>query len=312
MLRLIGALLIAGGIAAAFIGPLELYVFYLFSEGGPFYYEGFRFGSFMFANLTIQTGGYYLIAAVCLPLGYGHWKLRRWARASMITLLTTWLVIGLPLSLGLVMLYINTKDVAADAWWIAVPILLLLYPIGPVLMLCFYRSRGVRLTLAASDPAESALEAVPLVVRVLCVLLAFIVLALHAVILLNGVFPLFGWLLDGAQGLLVIALLIVALGVLAWGLAGRRRWAWWSGLGVFGLLALSSTLSGARHTLGDMLLAMNLPPGEMEMFQNIPILDVYPTVLAALPWLVMLAILWMAHAHFRAGSRDGGPGVPAG
>ena len=66
-----GVVLLLVGVAVAFIGPLELYCFYLFSEGGRFHYEGFGFGSFMFANIASQIVGYYLIAALAIPLGYG-------------------------------------------------------------------------------------------------------------------------------------------------------------------------------------------------------------------------------------------------
>jgi hypothetical protein len=67
-----------------FFGPLEMYCFYLFSEGGHFYYEGFGFGSFMFGNIASQIIGYCLIAAVCVPLGYGHLATRRCSTSSSV------------------------------------------------------------------------------------------------------------------------------------------------------------------------------------------------------------------------------------
>src|SRR5512137_3172380 len=76
----IGVLSLLGGTAVGALGPLEMYCFYLFSEGGRFHYEGFGFGSFMFGNIASQIVGYYLIAAMLIPLGYGHLKVRRWAR----------------------------------------------------------------------------------------------------------------------------------------------------------------------------------------------------------------------------------------
>ncbi len=39
----IGVFLLLIGLAAALLGPLEMYCFYLFSEGGRFHYEGFGF-----------------------------------------------------------------------------------------------------------------------------------------------------------------------------------------------------------------------------------------------------------------------------
>ena len=54
-----GLILLLIGAASAFIAALEMYCFYLFSEGGRFHYEGFGFGSFMFGNLAAQIVGYY-------------------------------------------------------------------------------------------------------------------------------------------------------------------------------------------------------------------------------------------------------------
>ena len=70
ILVIIGVLLLLVGLGAAFLGPVEMYCFYLFSEGGRFHYDGFGFGSFMFGNIAWQIVGYYLIALVAVPLGY--------------------------------------------------------------------------------------------------------------------------------------------------------------------------------------------------------------------------------------------------
>src|SRR4030042_2937158 len=83
----LGGLLMLGGVAIGFLAPLEMYCFYLFSEGGRFAYEGFGFGSFMFGNIAGQIVGYYLIAGILIPLGYGHLNKRRWARTVSLTLL---------------------------------------------------------------------------------------------------------------------------------------------------------------------------------------------------------------------------------
>lgn len=71
-LRIIGVVLIIVGIIAAYYGPLEIFVFYLFSEGGRFHYDGFGVGPFWFAALVVQNIGYYIIAALFLPVGIGH------------------------------------------------------------------------------------------------------------------------------------------------------------------------------------------------------------------------------------------------
>ena len=103
--------LLIGGVAAV-MGPVEIYCFYLFSRGGPFYYEGFGVGAFMFSNLACQIAGYYLIAALCLPLGYGHVRLRRWARTLAETLLWAWLVVGVPLTILFLLVLFSAKELS--------------------------------------------------------------------------------------------------------------------------------------------------------------------------------------------------------
>jgi len=68
----IGALLLVVGSVAAVMGPLETHCFSLFSESGRFHYPGYGYGSFMFGNIACQIAGYYLIALILIPLGYGH------------------------------------------------------------------------------------------------------------------------------------------------------------------------------------------------------------------------------------------------
>ena len=45
-----------------------MFTFYFLSEGDRFPYDGFGFGSFMFANLAVQITGYYLLACLFIPL----------------------------------------------------------------------------------------------------------------------------------------------------------------------------------------------------------------------------------------------------
>ncbi|MBN1145651.1 MAG: hypothetical protein JXA78_00235 [Anaerolineales bacterium] len=95
ILFLIGAILLAIGTVSALLGPVEVYCFYLFSEGGRFNYPGFGFGSFMFGNIACQIVGYYLIALLCIPLGYAHLRAWRWARAVSLSLIWCWLILVL-------------------------------------------------------------------------------------------------------------------------------------------------------------------------------------------------------------------------
>ena len=131
LLRVFGALMLLVGIAAAFIGPLEMYSFYLFSMGGRFYYEGFGFGAFLFAFIAAQIGGYYLIAVFGILLGWGHLLLRRWAHALALSLLWFWVLLGLPLTGVVVMILVQFKDLSVAGFIASLVFGFLLYP-GPL------------------------------------------------------------------------------------------------------------------------------------------------------------------------------------
>ena len=151
MIAVIGVVLLLVGIAVGFLGPLEMYCFYLFAEGGRFHYEGFGFGSFMFGNIASQIVGYYLIAAALIPLGYGHLKMRRWARTLALTLLWSWLVVGAPLIVVVFFILAGSKDLSVPAALIALVFLGLSYLVFPALLIQFYRGRNVKRTFETHD-----------------------------------------------------------------------------------------------------------------------------------------------------------------
>jgi len=110
LLTLFGVVLLIIGIPAAFFAPVEIYCYYLFSEGGWFHYEGFGFGSFMFGNITMQIWAYYIIALICIPLGYGHLKKQGWVQKISLTYLWCWLIVGIPLLPMLLFILVTSKE----------------------------------------------------------------------------------------------------------------------------------------------------------------------------------------------------------
>ncbi|NLE75540.1 MAG: hypothetical protein GX605_02160, partial [Chloroflexi bacterium] len=111
LLRALGLLLLAGGAFAWTMGPYEMACFYLFSPGGRFAYQGFGFGTLMFANVAAQTAAYYLLGGLGLVLGYGHLALRSWARPLAVALLWVWLVLGVVLLPLVALMLVTSKGV---------------------------------------------------------------------------------------------------------------------------------------------------------------------------------------------------------
>ena len=303
ILAVIGGLLLLIGIAAALLGPVEMYCFYLFSEGGRFHYEGFGFGSFMFGNIASQIIGYYLIAMVLIPLGYGHLKVRRWARTLALTLIGFWLVVGVPLIVVFSFVAVTAKDLSLAAVLIMLVALALSYLVVPGLLIWFYRSRHVRLTFETKDPKTYWVERFPIPVLVLCSLYLFYVVVLHIPILFNGIFPLFGvWLVD-FQGILLLDILIACLACLTWGTFRLRTWAWWGSLIYFGLLTFSSILTLCRCSLSDILSRMKFAPTEMEALQGLPFQGGLMAAFIGIPLLLTLGLIILSKRHFRTEGR---------
>jgi hypothetical protein len=299
ILAIIGILLLAGGVAVGLFGPLEMYCFYLFSEGGRFHYEGFSFGSFMFGNIAAQIIGYYLIAAVCVPLGYGHLTARRWARKLTLTLLWFWVVFGIPLTVVFLFTLFSSKDLPIVAGLIVLVLAGLAYFVAPWLLMRFYRSRDVRLTFEARDPKPSWIDDLPQPVLVLGALLLFFIIVLHIPIFFNGVFPFFGLLLTGIEGFSMIDVSIFCLAVLTWGVLKRRPWAWWGALVYLSLLTLSVIVTFPQYTLLDILVRLRFPPAEVEILDGLPFHGFHLALALGVPLLITLGLLILSKRYFR-------------
>ena len=81
----------------------------------------------MFGNIACQVIGYYLIALLFIPLGYGHLRTRRWARTLSLTSLGLWLVLGVPLSVVFLFILFASKDLSPVGALIVVILLGLSY-----------------------------------------------------------------------------------------------------------------------------------------------------------------------------------------
>ena len=299
----IGGLLLLTGLTAAILGPLEMYCFTLFSEGGRFHYDGFGFGSFMFGNIACQIAGYYLIALVLVPLGYGHLRLRRWIRPLSLALLWSWAVLGIPLSLAFLFAWFSAKEPSVATAAVIAGAVAVAYPLIPALFIRFYRGRDVRLTLESRDPRKGWLERIPVPSLVVAVLFAFYVVALHALILFNGVFGVWGTWVTGLPGIVLIDVTSLFLIVTAWGTLAGRRWAWWSSLVIFGALSVSWVVTLAAGTWSDVLAATDFPPFEREILERIPLRGLQLAILVAIPLALTLVAILRA--------RDPVPGPPA-
>lgn len=310
LIRLIGGALLLVGLSAAFIGPIEIYTFYLFTEGGRFHYPGFGFGSFMFGNIAIQVVGYYVIALLCIPLGVGHLKLRGWSRKMALALLWDWLILGLPLSIIIFLMLVTSKNPSPGSIPVLLFAFLLLYPVLPIALIRLYRSHNFRAAFDSRGAGSNWIDRTPLPVLVLGTLLILFLMALHVPTLFNGAFPLFGRFLFELEGMLALDVSIMALGLLAWGVLTGREWAWWGTAGFLALMALSSIITFLATSPQELLANMRFAGLEMDALRNVPLKGYHLVFLVSLP-LCATFIPWaLSRGHYRRAAVGWSPPSP--
>ncbi len=297
-LALIGTLLLAVGIPTAFLGPLEMYCFYLFGPNGPFHYDGFGWGSFMFGNIAAQIVGYYLIGIIGIVLGYGHFTARRWAGTLSLVLLRVWLVVGAPLVVVVFFVLLASKDISPLAAGAALVLLALSYLLLPWMMIRFYESRDTQLTLE-QDRNAYWIDKQPISLLVLETLLIFYIVMFHIPILFNGAFPLFGRFRFGYEGILLLDISIAGLVLLLWGTVGRKAWAWWGALVWFTLVTCSTVVTLLSSSYMEILAGMQFPATEVEILDGIPIEGIHLALLTVPSLLATLYVIARARPHWR-------------
>ena len=298
-LAVIGVVLLLVGLGCLALGPAEMYCFYFFTAGGRFHYEGFGFGSLMFAFLAVQVLGYYVIALVCIPLGYGHLRPRRWARTIALAGMGFWGVVGLPLVVVFLVVWLLAKDLSVGTVIASLPAMALLYPVLPLLLTRFYRSRDVCRTFESRDPKSYWTEDLPLPLLTLCMLYIFWALALHIAILLRSAFPLFGVLVTDLPGALWIDAAVLGLLCVTWGTFKRRAWAWWGALVGFGLWTLSTVWTLCSMSWLQLLRVLKFAKLEMEALDGVPLQGWHLAAFVGLPLVGTLAVILYAKPHFR-------------
>ncbi len=305
LLKIIGALLLLAGLVAAYYGPLEIHVFALFSEGGRFHYEGFGFGSFWFATLVLQNFGYYAAAALLIPVGLGHLRLRRWALTLTRLYAWFWLVGGLTLIGNLLTLIPPGLQVQLPREILLPRILWIgIFAVGglvfaPLLVRWLYHRKSIQAAFEAHDPNRYWTERTPLPLLALYLLFIILILVFHLAIFYRGIFPFFGQVLLDRQGVYLLSLCTLLAGILLYGLLTKESWAWWGAVVFLTALAGSSLLTFMQHTFYDLILAMTLPPFEMDFLNKLtPIHGFRFTGLVGPPLLIALSLLLHTKEHF--------------
>jgi hypothetical protein len=112
--------------------------------------------------------------------------------------------------------------------------------------------------------------------------------------------PFFGILIDGLAGAVVWGLGFVACAALAWGSCRQAPWAWWGGVVMTVVAAVSTCLTFARVTLLELYRTMGLPEDQIALLSGVAVPEGWAlAALWALVWGSLLAYLMSMRKYFR-------------
>ena len=263
---------------------------------------------------------YVLMAVVLIWLGIGSVRCRRWARALSLVLGWLWLVAGI-MGMGFFIVLMPGMQEAMAQQGGAPPREFLfvmqgfmlamvgcIYIVIPGALVLFYQSRHVRATCEAKDPQVRWTDRCPLAVLALSVVWAVTAFSMLGALSYGGVFPLFGVLVSGPLGVLVILAVAAAAGYLAWGTYRLKMTAWWGSVAMIAALAVSAVVTFSRMGLMDLYRAMNMPPEQLKMIEQTGMIERMDALMCWFPLvgaLVFLAYLLFTKRYFTRAAVEG-------
>lgn len=224
---------------------------------------------------------YVVMAVAFFWLGIGSMLRRRWARSLLIILGWAWLSLGLlsvPTTVWMTSRMLSTGKMGTQALPAGALTLIITFQIGfmllflvvvPVALLVFYHSRHVLETCLRSDPTPRWTDACPLPLLGMACLNTVGSVGLLAMVAAGfGIFPLFGILVTGVPGGILMALTSGFILWIGWSWYRMRMSGWWGML----ILTLGSSISSGITFLRVDLIALyrtlGYPQQQIDMIRD--------------------------------------------
>ena len=224
------------------------------------------------------------LSAVLIGLGIGSLAARRWARAVLLIVGWSGLVMGLVMVPMIAFLIPQFARLSPPTGGAPLPpgalggiVVFLILFLGffliliPGIWVLFYGSRNVKATCEARNPQPSWTDACPLpALAVSLWLLAGISMMLMTPFSYGAVLPFFGVFLSGWAGIAGYLVLTTAWAVAAWGIYRLDIRGWWLIFVALILLSVSTWVTYARNDISVMYALMGLPASQIEQMRHLP------------------------------------------
>ena len=284
-------------------------------------------GPAMDVSMMLPALFFYVALAVWfIWMGIGSIMARRWARALILVSSWVWLVSGA--SGFVVMLAImpgmfrqmGASGVGAPGglervvMCVMIAFMAFFYIVAPGVLVLFYRSRHVKATCEAADPRIRWTDRCPLPVLALTLMFCAGVVFMPCAMLFGSVIPLFGTVLSGLPGALVLLAVTVVLAYLTWGTYKLRPAAWWGALVLVVLGGLSGVITFSRLSLMDLYEKASFSEQQMAAMRQVTLPGKLGfSVYTGLCCVAFLGYLLYVRRYFIEGPAVGScppPGVP--
>lgn len=295
-IKILGLILLFIGLVGLFYGPMEIYCFYMFSEGGKFYYEGFQIGSLFFAYLVIQNSAYYIIAFLLIPIGLGLFKLKNWGLKLSLNLLYIWIILGISILSGFILSVPQLIQKLNLSTLVLITLLLVLTGIViPFILIKIFNSKSFQLVFKPKN--SNWIDKVPQIILLICSLNVLFILLLHSCALFQFIFPFFGKIILHREAVLYLTSAIFILAILTYGIWIKHILAFWGLLIYYTAMIISIILTFNQYTLPDIINILKL--SSYEQTQIIPLITIFLNANLASILVTFLFIVLFLCIYFR-------------
>jgi hypothetical protein len=240
-------------------------------------------GQAMSPQSLIPAMVFYLAFAVgFIALGGGLIFGRRWAWKLTVVLSWMWLLIGV-IALGGFMLVVAPEMLPAMAQGnVPREVVMIMQVFMGLVVGCMYvvlpggclallHHESVWVTCLRRDPKVRWTDRCPMPVLALSIILVFWIASFAQLVAYRCVVPVFGVLISGAKGAVVIALSVLALASLAWGTYRLQMAAWWGTLLLVAVGIASGVFTFSRIDLMEMYEKMGMPADTLDQMRKMHI-----------------------------------------
>lgn len=263
LIRITGILFLAVGLISLFIFPAEFTSFYAFTEGGKFHYEGFAFGSLMFAFIISNAMAYFTFAVFCIPLGMGNLKLKKWGLNLSLACLKTISIIGMTLMIAFLFSFELIKKLELYQTLLILSFLIIFLIALPFAAIKFYINPKTGSLFQESVPGNYFEKQSTNQLTVL-LLNYFWMMVFYLLIFLKGAFPLWGEFIFKKEGVYLISTAVFVLLVISYFFYKNKYRAEIASLIYYLFLFFTFAFTYFKYSTNDFLNKLSLPVYEME------------------------------------------------